>query len=65
MSFQAVCMSGPKLNTGKLFPGFSRGCNAKNIHRNIIYLRARNSASYEVKQNVYRYVLYTGADMCQ
>ena len=56
MSFQAVCMSGPKLSTGKLFPDSSRGCNAKNIHRNITYLRARNSASYEVKQNVYRYV---------
>ena len=65
MSFQAFCMSGPKLSTGKLFPCSSRGYNAKNIHRNIIYLRARNSASYEVKQNVYGYVLYTGADMCQ
>lgn len=65
MSFQAVCMNGPKLSTRKLFPGSSSDCNAKNIHRNIIYLRARNSASYEVKQNVYRYVLYTGADMCQ
>ena len=65
MSFQAVCMSGPKLSTGKLFHGSSSDCNAKNIHRNIIYLRARNSASYEVKQNVSRYVLYSGADMCQ
>ena len=65
MSFQAVCMNGPKLSTRKLFPGSSSDCNAKNIHHNIIYLRARNSASYEVKQNVSRYVLYSGADMCQ
>ena len=46
MSFQAVCMSGPKLSTGKLFHGSSSDCNAKNINRNITYLRARNSACY-------------------